>query len=98
MTANKPLVGTLMTIGDVTVSIAIAFFITCFGKRENLGRSNDAKRSKTGIALAKLRGQKRYAMPTNGDHGQTSNWSKLEAAYLPDLPVARLTILDRLVL
>ena len=31
----------------------------------------------------------------NEDLGQTSNWSKLVAAYLP---VARLTILDRLVL
>ena len=65
-----------------------------FGKRENLGRSNDAKRSKTGIALGD---KKSYAMPTNEDLGQTSNWSKLVAAYLPDLPVSRLTILDHLV-
>ena len=41
-----------------------------------------------------LRGQKNYATPTNEDLGQTSNWSKLVAAYLP---VARLRILDRLV-
>ena len=54
-----------------------------FGKRENLDRSNDAKRSKTGKQT-----------PTNEDLGQTSNWSKLVAAYHP---VARLTILDRLV-
>ena len=40
-----------------------------------------------------LRGQKNYATPTNEDLGQTSNWSKLVAAYLP---VARL-VLDRLV-
>ena len=49
---------------------------------------NDRKR---GIAL---RDKKNYATPTSGDLGQTSNWSKLVAAYLP---VARLTILDRLV-
>ena len=46
--------------------------------------------SKTGNSL---RGQKNYATPTNKDFGQTSNWSKLVVAYLP---VARLTILDRL--
>ena len=39
--------------------------------------------------------QKNYATPTNEDLGQTSNWLKLVATYLP---VARLTILDRLVL
>ena len=40
--------------------------------------------------------QKKNATPTiaNEDLGQTNNWSKLVAAYLP---VARLTILDRLV-
>ena len=38
--------------------------------------------------------KKKYATPTNVDLGQTSNWSKLVAAYLP---VARPTILDRLV-
>ena len=38
--------------------------------------------------------KKNYATPANEDIGQTSNWSKLVAAYLP---VARLTILDRLV-
>ena len=40
--------------------------------------------------------KKKNATPTvaNEDLGQTSNWSKLVAAYLP---VARLTILDRLV-
>ena len=59
---------------------------------KNLGRSNEAKRSKTGNSL---RDKKIYVTPTNEDLGQTSNWSKLEAAYLP---VARLTILDRLVL
>ena len=58
---------------------------------KNLGQSNEAKRSKTGKSL---RGQKNYATPTNEDLGQTSNWSKLVAAYLP---LARLTILDRLV-
>ena len=42
----------------------------------NLGRSNEAKLSKTGNSL---RGQKN-ATPTNEDLGQTSNWSKLEAA------------------
>ena len=48
---------------------------------------------KRGIAL----GDKKNATPTiaNEDLRQTSNWSKLVAAYLP---VARLTILDRLVL
>ena len=70
------------------ITFSITFF---FGKRENLGRSNDAQRSKTGNSL---RGQKNYATPANEDFGQTSNWSKLVAAYLP---VARLTILDRLV-
>ena len=47
---------------------------------------------KRGIAV----GYKKNATPTivNEDLGQTSNWSKLVAAYLP---VARLTILDRLV-
>ena len=39
-------------------------------------------------------GQKNYATPTNEDLGQTSNWSKLVAAYLP---AARPTILDRLI-
>ena len=39
-------------------------------------------------------GTKKYATPTNEDLGQTSNWSKLVAAYLS---VARPTILDRLV-
>ena len=58
---------------------------------KDLGRSNEAKRSKTGKSLW---GQKKYATPTNEDLGQTSNWSKLVAAYLP---VARPTILDRLV-
>ena len=62
-----------------------------FGKRENLGRSNDAKRSKTGKALGD---KTNYATPTNEDLGQTSNWPKLVAAYLP---AVRLTILDRLV-
>ena len=46
---------------------------------------------KRGIALG---GKKNYATSTNEDLGQTSNWSKLVAVYLP---VARLTILDRLV-
>ena len=69
----------------------ITFFITFFGKRENLGRSNNAKGSKMGNSL---RDYKNYATPTNKDLGQTSNWSKLVAAYLP---VALLTILDRLV-
>ena len=59
---------------------------------KNLGRSNEATRSKTGNSL---RGQKHYTTPTNEDLGQTSNWSKLVAAILP---VARLTILDRLVI
>ena len=59
---------------------------------KNLGRSNEAKQSKTGNSL---REQKNYATPSNEDLGQTSNWSKLVAAYLP---VARLTILDRLVM
>ena len=58
---------------------------------KNLGRSNEAKRSKRGRAYGD---KKNYATPTNEDLGQTSNWSKLVAAYLP---VARLTILDRLV-
>ena len=58
---------------------------------KNLGRSNEAKRSKTGNSL---RGQKKLSTPTNEDLGQTSKCSKLVAAYLP---VARLTILDRLV-
>ena len=63
-----------------------------FGKHKNLGRSNDAKRSKMGNSL---RGQKNTPHPrTNVDLGQTSYWSKLIEAYLP---VARLTILDRLV-
>ena len=62
-----------------------------FGKPKNLGWSNDAKWLKTGNSL---RGQKNYATPANKDLGQTSNWSELVAAYLP---VARLTILDRLV-
>ena len=39
---------------------------------------------KGGIALGD---KKNYATPTNEDFGQTSNWSKLVAAYLP---VARL--------
>ena len=47
---------------------------------------------KRGIALGD---KKKYATPTNEDLGQTCTWSKLVAAYLP---VARLTILDRLVL
>ena len=69
-------------------------FITFFGKRKSLGRSNEAKRSKTGNSLG---GQKKNATSTiaNEDLGQTSNWSKLVAAYLP---VARLTIIDRLVI
>ena len=46
---------------------------------------------KRGIALGD---KKNYATPTNEDLGQASNCSKLVAAYLP---VARLTILDRLV-
>ena len=46
---------------------------------------------KRGIALGD---KKNYTTPTNEDLGQTSNWSKLVAAYFP---VARLTILDRLV-
>ena len=46
---------------------------------------------KRGIALGD---EKNYATPTNEDLRQTSNWSKLVAAYLP---VPRLTILDRLV-
>ena len=62
-----------------------------FGKRENLCQSNDARLSKMGDSL---RGKKNYATPTNEDLGQTSNWSRLVATYLP---VARLTILDRLV-
>ena len=70
----------------------ITFFITFFGKRENLGQSNDAKRSKTGDSIRDQK--KKFPTPTNKDLGQTSNWSKLVAAYLP---VARLTILDRLV-
>ena len=70
------------------------FFRTCFGKHKSLGLSMEAKQSKTGNSLG---GQKKNATPTiaNKDLGQTSNWSKLVAAYLP---VARLTILDRLVL
>ena len=64
-----------------------------FGKRENLGRSNDAHGRKRDIALGDKK--ENYATPTNEDLGQTSNWSKLVAAYLL---VARLTILDRLVL
>ena len=56
-----------------------------------VGRTTSNGR-KWGIAL---RGQKNYAAPTNEDLGQTSNWSKLVAAYLP---VARLTILDHLVI
>ena len=66
-----------------------------FFKAKSLGRSIEAKRSKTGNSLG---GQKKKsATPTiaNEDLGQTSNWSKLVAAYLP---VARLTILDRLVI
>ena len=47
---------------------------------------------KRGIALGDQK--KNYATPANEDLGQTSNWSKLVAAYLP---VARLTIFDRLV-
>ena len=62
-----------------------------FGKREKPVRSNEAKRSQTGNSL---KGTKN-ATPTNDDLGQTSNWSKLETAYLP---VARLTIVNRLVL
>ena len=58
----------------------ITFFITFFWKTR-----------KRAIALGD---KKKYATPTNEDIGQTSNWSKLVAAYLP---VARLTILDRLV-
>ena len=58
---------------------------------KNLGRSNEAKRSKRGRAYGD---KKNYATPTNEDLGQTSNWAKLVAAYLP---VARPTILDRLV-
>ena len=45
----------------------------------------NTKRSKTGNSLG---------APTSEDLRQTSNWSKLVAAYLP---VALLTILDRLV-
>ena len=69
------------------------FFVIFFGKRKSLGRSNEAKRSKTGNSPG---GQNKNATPTiaNEDLRQTSNWSKLVAAYLP---VARLTILDRLV-
>ena len=58
---------------------------------KDLGRSNEAKRSKTGKSLW---GQKKNATPTNEDLGQKNNWSKLVAAYLP---VARPTILDSLV-
>ena len=58
---------------------------------------------KTWVGRRTLNGRKRgmalgdetnYATPANEDLGQTSNWSKLVAAYLP---VVRLTILDRLV-
>ena len=35
-TANKPLVGTLMTIGDLTVSIAIAVFWLLNVSKKNL--------------------------------------------------------------
>ena len=65
-----------------------------FWKTRKPGSVDDSiKRSKTGNSL---RGEKKnYATPTNEELGQTSNWSKLVAAYLP---VARLTILDRLVL
>ena len=59
---------------------------------KNLGRSNEAKRSKTGN---NPKGQKNYATPTNEDLGRTSNWPKLVGACLP---VAQLTILDRLVI
>ena len=63
-----------------------------FWKTRKPGSVDDSKRSKTGNSL---RGEKKnYATPTNEELGQTSNWSKLVAAYLP---VARLTILDRLV-
>ena len=62
-----------------------------FWKTQKAGWFNEAKRSKTGNSL----GGQKNAKPTNEDLGQTSNWSKLIAAYLP---VARLTILDRLVL
>ena len=48
---------------------------------------------KRGIALGD-KNKLRHAHKTD-DLGQTSNWSKLVAAYLP---VARLTILDRLVI
>ena len=65
-----------------------------FEKRENLGRSNEAKRSKTVENGEEPMGTKNYATPTNEDVGQPSNWSKLVAA---DLSVARPTILDRLV-
>ena len=72
------------------------FFITFVGKRKSLGRSNEAERSKTGNSLGGQKQKTKNATPTiaNEDLGQTSNWSKLVAAYLP---VARLTILDRLV-
>ena len=53
---------------------------------------HNAKWSKTGNSL---RDKKNYVTPDNENLGQTSNWSKLVAAYLP---VARLTILDRLVI
>ena len=65
----------------------------CFGKGENLGRSNDAKRSKKEEPLGKKK--KNTPRPQNQDLGQTSKWSNLVAAHLPG---ARLTILDRLVL
>ena len=70
----------------------ITFFITFLGKRENLGRSNDAKRSKTGNSL---RGQKKLRHAHKREPWTNKNkGSKLIAAYLP---VGRLTILDRLV-
>ena len=46
---------------------------------------------KRGIAL---RDKKKLRHAHNEELGQTGNWSKLVAAYVP---VARLTILDRLV-
>ena len=73
----------------------ITFFITFFWNNAKTWVSRTTLNGrKRGIAVGDL--QKNYATPTNEaeDLGQTSNWSKLVAAYLP---VARLTILDRLV-
>ena len=49
---------------------------------------------RTMLNSRKRRIAKKYATRTNEDLGQTSNWAKLVAAYLP---VARLTISDSLV-